>query len=81
MRQKIRFTIFDLYHQNKTNRNNFCVPVAVIDEKIANTIFQVNIINLTWIEKTCNDAHNILAIYDIFPIPFLTASKMEGHYY
>ena len=47
MRQKIRFTIFDLYHQNKTNRNNFCVPVAVIDEEIANTIFQVNIINLT----------------------------------
>ena len=47
MRQKIRFTIFDLYHQNKTNGNNFCVPVAVIDEEIANTIFQVNIINLT----------------------------------
>ena len=81
MRRKIRFTIFYLYNQNKTNKNNFCVPVAVIDEEIVNTIFQVNTINLTWVEKTCNDAHNILAIYDILLIPFLTASKMEGHYY
>ena len=47
MRQKIRFTIFYLYHQNKTNKNNFCGPVAVTDEEIANTIFQVNTINLT----------------------------------
>ena len=81
MRQKIRFTIFYLYHQNKRNKNNICGPVAVIDEEIANTIFQVNTINLTRVEKTCNDAHNILAIYDILPISFLTASKMEGHYY
>ena len=81
MRQKIRFTIFYLYHMNKRNKNNFCGPVAVIDEEIANTIFQVNTINLIWVEKTCNDAHNILAIYDISPIFFLTASKMEGHYY
>ena len=81
MGQKIRFTIFYLYHQNKTNKYNFCGPVAVIDEEIANTIFQVNAINLTWFEKTCNDAYNILAIYDILPISFLTARKMEGHYY
>ena len=47
MRQKIRFTIFYLYHQNKRNKNNICGPVAVIDEEIANTIFQVNTINLT----------------------------------
>ena len=47
MRQKIRFTIFYLYHQNKTNKNNFCGPVAVTDKEIANTIFQVNTINLT----------------------------------
>ena len=47
MRQKVRFTIFYLYNQNKTNKNNFCVPVAVIDEEIVNTIFQVNTINPT----------------------------------
>ena len=46
MGQKIRFTIFYLYHQNKTNKNNFCEPVAGIDEEIANTIFQVNIASL-----------------------------------
>ena len=47
MHLKIRLTILYLYHKNKTNKNNFCGPVVGIDEEIANTSFQVSIINLT----------------------------------
>ena len=75
MRQKIRFTIFYLYQQNKTNKNNFCGPVVGIYEENANTIFQIIIINLSCVENTCNDFHKVLAIFDTLTISFLTASK------